>query len=327
MFKVYIWLVVLSLMVGMGVNLYFKVDLGELFSSTTFKKENYLVKIGTYLITQDLFEADFKIALASHKDVDLEEENLNLLKKSALRNLILRKLQIIEINKEKFVLPSQDRQQIMSRMESQYKNKEVYKEQLAGYTDVKHLHKKLLEEKTIEAYLETHLLNNILVTDSEIAEYYQTYKTKFISPERVRARQILLDNEKEADRLKLDLIRNRRNGGYFGHKARQLSIAPEGKKGGDLGWFARGEMPSLFNMVFSMRENQIRGVIKSNYGYHIIQRTGFRKERNISLKAASKEITAAIKEQKRGLLYKDWIQRILLATPVTYHQDFIYLKP
>ncbi|MBI2755304.1 MAG: peptidylprolyl isomerase [Chloroflexi bacterium] len=87
--------------------------------------------------------------------------------------------------------------------------------------------------------------------------------------EQVRARQILLADQDTANRVLAQL----RAGADFAQLAAQVSTDPGTKdKGGDLGWFPRGQMNSQFeDAAFSLQPGQISDVVQSPSGYHIIQ--------------------------------------------------------
>lgn len=85
-----------------------------------------------------------------------------------------------------------------------------------------------------------------------------------------RARHILVDSQEECDAL----ITRIENGESFENIARQYSRCPSSAKGGDLGYFGRGQMvPSFDVVVFSAPLNSIEGPVKTQFGYHIIEVT------------------------------------------------------
>ncbi|RLB50265.1 MAG: parvulin peptidyl-prolyl isomerase [Deltaproteobacteria bacterium] len=64
-------------------------------------------------------------------------------------------------------------------------------------------------------------------------------------------------------------------GGDFAALAQEHSDCPSGKSGGDLGSFGRGQMVKAFeDSAFGMNVGDVSGVIETDFGYHIITRTG-----------------------------------------------------
>jgi peptidyl-prolyl cis-trans isomerase C len=64
-------------------------------------------------------------------------------------------------------------------------------------------------------------------------------------------------------------------GSDFAELAKTHSDCPSGAKGGDLGFFGRGQMvPEFETAAFSMEIGQTSDVIETSFGYHLVQRTG-----------------------------------------------------
>lgn len=58
----------------------------------------------------------------------------------------------------------------------------------------------------------------------------------------------------------------------FAERARELSQGPSASKGGDLGWFKRGQMVGEFEKaVFAMQPNETSAAVKTQFGLHIIR--------------------------------------------------------
>ena len=58
----------------------------------------------------------------------------------------------------------------------------------------------------------------------------------------------------------------------FEEAAMKYSLGPEGKNGGDLGFFAPGEMPAAFDEIcFKLRVGQLSSVVATDYGYHLFK--------------------------------------------------------
>jgi len=87
----------------------------------------------------------------------------------------------------------------------------------------------------------------------------------------VKARHILVETPQEALIARDRIV----NGEDFGAVAQEVSKCPSRDKGGDLGFFGRGQMvPEFDHVAFSLEENQLTGPVKTQFGFHIIQRTG-----------------------------------------------------
>jgi len=64
-----------------------------------------------------------------------------------------------------------------------------------------------------------------------------------------------------------------KKGEKFANIAKEVSLCPSGKRGGDLGNFSRGKMVKEFEEVaFALRKGQISPIVKTKFGYHIIKR-------------------------------------------------------
>src|SRR5690606_29209000 len=120
----------------------------------------------------------------------------------------------------------------------------------------------------IRKYFKEHVFSRIAVTDQEIDAYLEQNPQLRVAPEQVRALQIVVKSEEEAT----EIARELRRGLAFEDAAIKYSLSPEGKNGGDLGYFARGEMPAVFDEVcFAMRAGQVSKVVASDYGFHIFK--------------------------------------------------------
>lgn len=89
-------------------------------------------------------------------------------------------------------------------------------------------------------------------------------------PKKVRASHILVKSEEEALGLLFDI----KHGKSFEQVAEEKSLCPSKKKGGDLGWFGRGQMVKEFeNAAFSLSKDELSKPVKTQFGYHIIKVT------------------------------------------------------
>ena len=107
------------------------------------------------------------------------------------------------------------------------------------------------------------------VTNDELLGIYEDEQARFTTEEERQAQHILLTTQENANKV-LDLLNK---GGDFSKLAAQYSQDTGSKDtGGDLGLFGRGVMVGAFEeSAFSMQEGDLSGLVKSEFGYHIIK--------------------------------------------------------
>lgn len=80
---------------------------------------------------------------------------------------------------------------------------------------------------------------------------------------------ILVKTQKEANIV----LERLKKGETFGKIAKEVSLCPSKKRGGDLGIFGRGKMIKEFETAaFAPQKRQISPIVKTKFGYHIIRR-------------------------------------------------------
>lgn len=116
-------------------------------------------------------------------------------------------------------------------------------------------------------------LDKVKVSNKEVKKYYDSNKEEFNEKESVHARHILVKTEGEANDIAKDLksLKGKKLQDKFIELAKSKSTGPSGPKGGDLGYFAQGQMVPEFNKeVFSMKVGTISKPVKTQFGYHVI---------------------------------------------------------
>lgn len=128
---------------------------------------------------------------------------------------------------------------------------------------------RLRREVRVNLLVRKLLAPEIQVTEQDVRRYYEEHKDEFREPEQARARHILVKDRATAEQL----LARIRNGEAFEDVARSHSQdAQTAQKGGDLGWFPRGQMDPKFDQaVFSAAPNSLVGPVQTAYGFHVIQ--------------------------------------------------------
>ncbi|MDQ1472018.1 MAG: peptidyl-prolyl cis-trans isomerase [Bryobacterales bacterium] len=114
-------------------------------------------------------------------------------------------------------------------------------------------------------------------TDAQVQSEYNSRRNDFMSPERVKVRHILLKSDASNDaviKAKAEgLLKQIQAGGDFAKLAKENSEDPGSKdQGGEVGWMVRGQMvPEFEKAGFAMKVGETSGLVKTTYGYHILQ--------------------------------------------------------
>ena len=183
-----------------------------------------------------------------------------------------------------------------------------------------------------EAYAQENLNHeknpSMKATDAEIDAYLKAHLE-----DQVHARHILItagkaespdapspaapsEKDKAAARATAEQVLKRaRAGEDFAALAKQFSSDPGSKdKGGDLGWFAAGQMvPEFDKAAFALKPGQISDLVESQFGFHIIkveERRMGEKDRNQARETV---------EQEKG---KKWVEDVVKRSHVTVADDY-----
>jgi peptidyl-prolyl cis-trans isomerase D len=129
------------------------------------------------------------------------------------------------------------------------------------------------------------LASKVNVDDAQLKAYYDEQKTKtpelFVQPEQRRVSHILLPvaNPKDDAAVKAKaegILKRAQAGEDFAQLAKEFSQDPgSAQQGGDLGWSERKAwVPPFADAAFGMKVDEIRGPVKTQFGYHILKLVG-----------------------------------------------------
>lgn len=149
----------------------------------------------------------------------------------------------------------------------------------------------------------------IAVSDQAVADYYASHATQFGVPEQRSASHILIAVDKNADAATRAKARAKASELYlavqksperFADLARTQSQDPgSAAQDGRLGSFGRGMMVKAFDeAVFSMKLNEIRGPVETDFGYHVIRLDGIQAAQIAPLTNVRAEVAAELRKQQ-----------------------------
>ena len=172
-----------------------------------------------------------------------------------------------------------------------------------GLDKGKEIDEKLAELKkriVVDTYLKKKVETDAKISDEELKKFYDQNLDKFKSGEQVKASHILVKGEQEAK----DILAQLKGGAVFEELAKAKSVDTSASKGGDLGWFGKGNMvPAFEKAAFSLKEGELSGIVKSEFGFHIIKLTGKRPAGTRTFDEAKEQIKAALMPSKQQQIF------------------------
>lgn len=172
-----------------------------------------------------------------------------------------------------------------------------------------------IKEEMLANFAIKKAVENITVSDEEAEKEYNEHPEKFLKGESVAASHILVETEDKANELKAKIEAGEIT---FEDAARENSTCPSGKSGGSLGEFTRGQMvPEFDEACFSMEVGEMRGPVKTQFGFHLIKLTA----KNEAEKMSFEEVKEGIKQQMLGEKQQEAYESKLNQLKILYPVD------
>ncbi len=203
------------------------------------------------------------------------------IRKEVLKTLIDRELLIQESAKKKITVDDSSVTEQIEELKKRFPDDAKYKEWLLtiGFSE-EELSSRVKEEMAIKQLIEKEIIGKIVVSEKEAKDYYDSNPESFRQAEKVQASHILISfdqkadaSSKEAARKKIEEIEGRlKKGEDFSALAKEFSECPSSERGGDLGYFERGQMVKPFeDAAFALEPGKVSGIVETQFGYHLIK--------------------------------------------------------
>ena len=152
------------------------------------------------------------------------------------------------------------------------------------------------------------------VTDEDIKEYFEAHEQEYRYEYRVS--HILVSTFEEAEDVQKLLENN-----SFAWVANRVSIDPVARRGGDLGYLSKGNMiPEFESAVFDMEPGEVSGIVKSDFGYHIIKLVDMRKSLvTVDPADVRAQILNLLIMEKREKAYETFLESLRSGADVEYY--------
>ncbi len=251
------------------------------------KKEDIAADVNSVPITKkevsDLVSSTLP-RITGHRT--LSEERMRFFRAQALNQLIEQELLYQEAKREKIKVKKAEIEEELKKIENRYPdektfNEDIKKKGLTADEIKKGLERYLLISKIMKTK-EKEIDEKVVIKDEDLLPYYEKNKDKFILPEQIRIRQILVSVDPgageqewmEAEKKAKGISEKAIKGEDFANLAKEFSDDKETREnGGDVGLMHKGQMPlpEIEEIAFSLKVGDVSVPIRIIYGWLVIK--------------------------------------------------------
>jgi peptidyl-prolyl cis-trans isomerase C len=278
------------------------------------------VSVDGKILKKSELESKVKDTIKMLKDkipADKQKEVQENVKKQLINQFVVRTLLSNEMAKRKIEVSDQEikatTEKIKASIPPNKKLDEFLKENKISHEDI-------VFGIKVEKFANLEIGKKAKPTQKEISKFYNENHDKFVIPESVHVRHILVMTKKDEDEKvkaqKKEKIENLRKqllkGDDFAEVARKNSDDNSSKAaGGDLNFIKRGQTVKAFeNAAFSQEKNAIGPVITTEYGYHVIQVLERKPAKTMALEEVKDRLSAYLEQQKQLKAFEAILQKL-----------------
>lgn len=257
---------------------------------------------------------------SAHMSAEEIRGQMDSLRKRAREQAIGSKLLIEEASRLDLLVSPADVRQALDTMVENAGGEEAFEELLARQgiaMDV--LRMNIVQGRKVDMLIEQITAGVEDPGEAEIRAHFEAHQEEYRKPEKARASHILVTpaSGKAADHnvaksLLLELRKRIDEGADFGDLAAAHSACPSGQRaGGSLGWFTPGMMvPEFDRVVFGLAEGEISDIVQTQFGYHLIMRTGAEPGEPAEFDDMREQIRDFLRHVRRGEVIAAHVQEL-----------------
>lgn len=230
------------------------------------------------------------------------------LKERMLKQLVGSALLYQESKKEGIKVDQKAVDERLEQWKKRFPNEEEYKKALSNLNlSLPQMKEDIKRGMTIEKLIVARFVDKTTIPEKEIKAYYESHSNLFKQPEQVRASHILIkvepkakESEKEDALKKIKEVQEKqKKGDDFAKLAKEYSQGPSNAKGGDLGFFKRGQMvPAFEEVAFKLKPGEVSEIVNTRFGYHLIKVVDKKPESTVPYEEIEERIGQYLKQEK-----------------------------
>lgn len=298
----------------------------KLNSQDTIILDKIIVRIGDEIILKSELEENYMQAMLM--SVSNKPDKCSILEQLMIQKLLINQSKIDSI----FVTEDEIESELNMRLNlfvnqagsiaalESYYNK--------PYFEIKEDMKKVMREQFLSEKEKNHIIGEISITPSEVADFFkkipaenlplieESYEIRvmYVYPKMSKEEEQEIINQLED--LKAKILNGQRR---FDAMARMYSKdESSAKNGGELGFMMRGELdPDFASVAFSLKPDEISNVVKTRFGYHLIQMIE-RKGQRVNVRHILVRPTFSSATQQSAIKLTDSIRNLIVENKISF---------
>ncbi|MBL7155546.1 MAG: peptidylprolyl isomerase [Candidatus Omnitrophica bacterium] len=244
-------------------------------------------------------------------------EKIDKARSNVLNRIIEDKLLLSEAKRRKIEIKDEEVEAKMDEIKKRFATEEEFKEALKEERMLLgELEKKYRDRIKVDKMVDKEIRRSISLSPSEVINYYRDHEEEFGEPEKIKLRAILIkvngSRTREASlKLAKEILSRLQEGGDFASLAKRYSDGPYKESGGDMAWVKKGElMDKIDNLVFTLEENELSGILQTGMGFHIFKVEQKMSPRTMDFREAKDRIEHVLYQKKTEEKLRSWIDEL-----------------
>lgn len=276
--------------------------------ATDKKKEDPNMKVAVVndrVITAGELDKEFAPIATRLQKMGAPQEKMDEMRLMFLGKYIEREVLLQEAAKHNYQITDEQVQAEFDKFHGRFPDPEAFNNFLKeSGTDEASLKNQLKQGLLIDKLIADEVESKVVIDDAAAKAYYDGNTDQFNHPEQLKASHILVkvdsdataDQKAEAKKKAEDLLGKVKAGGDFAALAKEFSACPSGQKGGDLGYFQKGQMVKPFeDACLALKPGEVSGIVETQFGFHIIKLVDHKAAGLTSFDEVKEELTKYLK--------------------------------
>lgn len=300
--------------------------------------EDIAVTVNGIDINESQVEAELKPQLeklSAQLPPSLIEQYKTQLRQQVLERIVIEQLLDEQVKAAKMVITDEEAIEQIKKIAAQQQpplSMENFKAMIEAYgQSFEEVKNRIRRGLAYQKLMEAQWAGKVNINEEDIEKYYSENKSNFETPEQVRASHILItpdtkDPNTDPNQAKAiakakteDILKQIKDGADFAELARANSACPSSRRGGDLGFFGKGQMvPAFEKTAFSLETGEVSDIVETQFGYHIIKLTDHKDPNVIPFEQAKDDIEEMLIQNKQAEFAEKYIKSLKANAKIVY---------